>query len=61
MNPLRHLPWGLAAILAALPPAAPAVAEGASKPRPNILFLLSDDHSYPYLGYPVARGHWPVY
>ena len=38
-------------ILAAAAIAAIGTARGeAAKGKPNILFLLSDDHSYPYLG-----------
>ena len=38
------------ALLACLVTAASAAEQSAAAKRPNILFLLSDDHSYPYLG-----------
>lgn len=38
------------ALLACLVAAASAAEQSAAAKRPNILFLLSDDHSYPYMG-----------
>ena len=40
----------LVLIVLVLAPLAALHAAGAPAPKPNILFLLSDDHSYPYLG-----------
>ncbi len=46
-TPLFPSVIGAAALLCALPSAS---AETSPTAKPNILFLLSDDHSYPYLG-----------
>lgn len=43
---LLPLAWALALTVASLNPLAAATA---TSPRPNILFVLSDDHSYPFL------------
>ena len=57
MNRLRSLLCVLAALCAALPPAASDGAEQAAKRRPNIIFLLTDDQGW---GDAAAWGH-PYY
>lgn len=54
---LRHLPWMLAAVIVALPPAESNGAERAPQRRPNIVFLLTDDQGW---GDAAAWGH-PYY